>query len=142
MKYVGMFINLSSGDIDKDEIKLRMEAFWDKGVKSVYADAKLLDPVYGAGVYHTYQNLAYKLVQSTPSLPDTVFFAPCGPSLWALQIATKNTAPIVCGGVIDPNNTGVIMDGYNVDGVVSYEINQAAALIEGLQMLYGSPEPA
>jgi hypothetical protein len=94
MKYVGMFINLSSGDIDKCELKLRKEAFWDRGVKSVYADVELLPFVYGEGAYNSYQRLACQLVQSSPSLKDTVFFAPCGPSLWALQIATKNTVPI------------------------------------------------
>jgi putative ABC transport system substrate-binding protein len=138
MKYVGMFINLSSGDIDQGEIACRKKAFWDDGVKSVYTDEVTLLPfVYGQGVYHTYQQLACQLVQSSPSLKDTVFFAPCGPSLWALQIATANTAArIVCGGVVDPYNTGVVMDGYNVAGYSSYAIDKAADLLQALKDKY------
>lgn len=138
MKYVGMFINLASDDA---EIALRKEAFWD-GVKSVYEyDVTPLSSVYGKGVYHTYQKLACQLVQSSPSLKDTVFFAPCGPSLWALQIATANTeAQIVCGGVLDPYNTGVVMDGYDVAGYASYEIDKPAELLEALKVKYGAKE--
>ena len=111
-------------------------------MKSVYTDEVTLLPyVYGEGVYHTYQQRACQLVQSSPSLKDTVFFAPCGPSLWALQIATANTdARIVCGGVVDPYNTGVVMDGYDVAGYSSYAIDKTADLLEALRLKYGAKE--
>lgn len=133
MAYIGMFINLAKGDT---EIPERIKAFQD-GVATAYKGAQYLEPVYGGGVYHTYQDLALALVQSSPAPNDTLYFAPCGPSLWALQIAAGKDRPIVCAGVVDPYNTGVMIDGYKVSGYYSYDIDQASKLLFWLWTFYG-----
>jgi ABC-type uncharacterized transport system substrate-binding protein len=133
MKYVGMFINLAESD--SGEVTLRKNSFWS-GVTSVYSNATLLPLVYGAGVYHTYQTLADQLVQSSPSPPDTVYFAPCGPSLWALQLAAGKNAPIVCGAVCDPYGSGETIDGYKVSGTIAFDFPVSAKYLKALNAAY------
>jgi putative tryptophan/tyrosine transport system substrate-binding protein len=126
-KTIGVFINLADND---KEVAFRLEAFM-AGVTSVYANVALKGPVYGAGAYQSYQRLANDLMEQSPD----IFFCTCGPSMWALQIASKNTKPIVFAGVLDPTNTAVMKKGYNqCTGVISYLLVEQTCL---LTLLHG-----
>jgi hypothetical protein len=108
MKYIGMFINLAMGDPESDGPNGRIKQFADGVNEIITPDSwKFVPPVYGAGEYQNYQNLAYALVMSNPK-PD-LLFASCGQSLRALQIALAQdkTRPIVYSGVADPTNMDV-----------------------------------
>jgi ABC-type uncharacterized transport system substrate-binding protein len=135
MKYIGMLINMAKGDSELDG---RITQF-KKGVNDTTKIAwTLMDPVYGAGEYQNYQNLANSLVASTPNRPD-LLYASCGQSLRALQIALAQDTgkPIVFGGAVDPTNMDVIKPGYKVYGVTSYKL---PAVKDTLDLLMTPPK--
>jgi putative tryptophan/tyrosine transport system substrate-binding protein len=128
MTSIGMFMNLEEGD---PELSRRIDAF-KNGLAA--GDVEII-LTYGGGQTDTYQTKANELVALDPT-PD-VLFASCGPSLWALQVATRQKPiPIVFAGVIDPFNDDRIMsDSKNVTGFVSLTLDVAAQLIDTLRKI-------
>jgi putative ABC transport system substrate-binding protein len=130
MSRIGMFVNLAEDD---PEVKCRIDA-----LRSGLPDGNVdIIPTYGAGKVETYQRKADDLIALGPD----VLFAACGPSLWALQVATRSI-PIVFAGVIDPVTNAVLIigdggkiTGYfsdNVTGFISYDLNLCGGLITTL----------
>jgi putative tryptophan/tyrosine transport system substrate-binding protein len=130
MSRIGMFVSLAEGD---SEVQGRINAL--RG--GVPVGSVEIIPTYGAGKTETYQKKADDLVALGPD----VLFCSCGPSLWALQVATR-TIPIVFAGVIDPVTNAVLIignggniTGYfsdNVTGFIAYGLDLCGELITTL----------
>jgi hypothetical protein len=126
MKYVGMFINLTAEDLDKYEVKDRIDAFIGALKAKHTGPLTVLEPVYGAGRYVSYPGQISRLIARIPATAnlemDVILFAPCGPSVWNMQLQTQNKVLLVCAGVIDPYTTNVLTKNYRATGYYSYDL--------------------